>query len=127
MQPLSYDYRLIYSSLAERAGPPSFGHRSHGVARSAVGAAEHETQDAAESLWDVDDVAQYLKVSRSMVYKLGQTGELPILRVGTCLRFDPAVVRAFARGEVRGTPGGGVVYLDPRPGAVLGSPAPYKG
>jgi hypothetical protein len=48
-----------------------------------------------------------------MVYKLGQLGELPGLRVGACLRFDPAVVRAFARGKVRGPPGGGIVRLDP--------------
>jgi excisionase family DNA binding protein len=70
--------------------------------------------NAVETLWDAEDVASYLKVSRSMVYKLGQAGDLPCLRVGACLRFDPAVVRAFARGELRGRPGGGVARLGPR-------------
>jgi excisionase family DNA binding protein len=64
-----------------------------------------------DALWDADDVAFYLKVSRSMVYKLGQTGELPCLRVGACLRFDPSTVRAFARGELRGRPGGGIARM----------------
>ncbi len=79
-----------------------------------------------QSLWNSEDVALYLKVSRSMVYKLGQTGELPCLRVGACLRFDPAVVRAFARGELRGRPGGGVVRLGTRQDPAPGSPARYE-
>jgi excisionase family DNA binding protein len=80
----------------------------------------------AQSLWNSEDVALYLKVSRSMVYKLGQTGELPCLRVGACLRFDPAVVRAFARGELRGRPGGGVVRLGTRQDPAHESPARYE-
>jgi excisionase family DNA binding protein len=76
----------------------------------------------AETLWDAEDVASYLKVSRSMVYKLGQAGDLPCLRVGACLRFDPAVVRAFARGELRGRPGGGVVRIGPRPDPAPDAP-----
>jgi excisionase family DNA binding protein len=81
---------------------------------------------AAESLWDAEDVAVYLKVSRSMVYKLGQSGELPCLRVGACLRFDPGVVRAFARGELRGKPGGGIVRLGPRADPAHGASVRYE-
>jgi excisionase family DNA binding protein len=79
--------------------------------------------NVAETLWDAEDVASYLKVSRSMVYKLGQAGDLPCLRVGACLRFDPAVVRAFARGELRGRPGGGVVRIGPRADPTRDTPA----
>jgi len=79
-------------------------------------------QHTTESLWDAEDAARYLKASRSMIYKLGQTGDLPSLRVGACLRFDPAVVRAFAHGEIRGRPGGGFIRLDPKSRPILTPP-----
>jgi excisionase family DNA binding protein len=50
-----------------------------------------------DELWDANDVARYLKVSRSWVYHRAEAGQLPHLRVGGLLRFDPDVVRAFAR------------------------------
>jgi len=40
-------------------------------------------------------VAKALKVSRSWVYARADSGELPSLRVGGLLRFDPAAVRRF--------------------------------
>jgi len=52
---------------------------------------------AAANLWDANDVARYLKVSRSWVYHRAEAGQLPHLRVGGLLRFDADVVRAFAR------------------------------
>jgi excisionase family DNA binding protein len=52
-------------------------------------------------LWDANDVARYLKVSRSWVYQRAESGQLPSLRVGGLVRFDPEVVHAFARGEIR--------------------------
>lgn len=52
-------------------------------------------------LWDANDVARYLKVSRSWVYHRVDSGLLPALRVGGLVRFDPEVVRAFARGEIQ--------------------------
>ena len=56
-------------------------------------------------LWDANDVARYLKVSRSWVYQRAEAGVLPCLRVGGLLRFDPATVRAFARGEIAAAEG----------------------
>jgi excisionase family DNA binding protein len=50
-----------------------------------------------DGLWDANDVAGYLKVSRSWVYHRAEAGQLPHLRVGGLLRFDAEVVRAFAR------------------------------
>lgn len=55
------------------------------------------------TLWDANDAARYLKVSRSWVYQRAESGELPCLHVGGLIRFDPATVRAFARGEIQPT------------------------
>jgi excisionase family DNA binding protein len=56
----------------------------------------------AEPLWTADDVGRYLKASRSWVYQKAEAGLLPCLRIGGLLRFDPAVVQAWARGEING-------------------------
>ena len=56
-----------------------------------------------DGLWDANDVAGYLKVSRSWVYHRAEAGQLPCVRVGGLLRFDPAAIRAAARGEVTTT------------------------
>lgn len=57
--------------------------------------------DERNELWDANGVARDLKVSRSWVYQKAEEGTLPCLRVGGLIRFDPATVRAFARGETR--------------------------
>ena len=53
--------------------------------------------EAGDGLWDANDVARYLKVSRSWVYHRAEAGLLPYLRIGGLLRFDPAAIRSFAR------------------------------
>ncbi len=53
----------------------------------------------AEPLWTAEDVAAFLRVSLSMVYKLRRTGRLPAVRVGALFRFEPDVVRAFGHSE----------------------------
>jgi excisionase family DNA binding protein len=60
-----------------------------------------ELVENTDELWDANDVARYLKVSRSWVYHRAESGLLPCLRVGGLVRFDPATVRAFARGEIQ--------------------------
>jgi excisionase family DNA binding protein len=52
-----------------------------------------------ERLWDANDVARYLKVSRSWVYHRAEAGLLPLRRIGGLLRFDPAAVRAYAQND----------------------------
>ena len=47
-----------------------------------------------QELWTVDDVAGYLRSSRSWVYKSVARGELPSLRIGGMLRFLPDQVQA---------------------------------
>jgi excisionase family DNA binding protein len=58
-------------------------------------------------LWDANDVARYLKVSRSWVYHRAEAGLLPLRRVGGLLRFDPAAIRAFATGGATNHADGG--------------------
>ena len=58
------------------------------------------TAEAFEALWTAEDVASYLQASRSWVYQKAEAGVLPALRVCGLLRFEPATVRAFSRGEL---------------------------
>ena len=74
----------------------------------AEGAAGRHSEPSVEGLWDAVDVAGYLKCSRSWVYQKAESGVLPSLRVLGLLRFDPAVVKAFARGQ---RPGAKVLAL----------------
>lgn len=42
----------------------------------------------------VDEAAEYLRVSRRQVYNLLAAGELPFVRVGSRVRFDPEALRS---------------------------------
>jgi len=50
-------------------------------------------------MWKVKQVADYLAVSVSWVYRAANAGKLPVRRLGGNLRFDPDEIRAYARGE----------------------------
>jgi excisionase family DNA binding protein len=50
-----------------------------------------------DNLWTKKDVACFLRVSESWVYLHVDKGDLPYLRVGGLLRFDPEAVRRYAR------------------------------
>ena len=52
-----------------------------------------------DRLWDANDVAKYLKVSRSWVYHRAEAGLIPCVRVGGLLRFDPAAIRQSVRSK----------------------------
>jgi excisionase family DNA binding protein len=67
-----------------------------------------------EPLMTAGDVAAYLRVSRSMVYKLAESAHLPCLRIGACLRFERNTVERFARGEIRGEPEGRAIEINRR-------------
>jgi excisionase family DNA binding protein len=54
---------------------------------------------ADQALWTVAEVASFLKVSRSFVYQACAAKTLPHVRIGASLRFDPATLRAWVRGE----------------------------
>jgi excisionase family DNA binding protein len=48
-----------------------------------------------EPLWTVADVRAFLRIGRNTVYDLATRGELPSIRIGSRVRFDPAKVRAW--------------------------------
>lgn len=50
-----------------------------------------------DDLWDAIDVARFLKTSRSWVYMRAERAEIPHLRVGGLIRFEPARIREWAR------------------------------
>ena len=50
-----------------------------------------------ETMWDANDVAKFLRVSRSWVYQRVEAGLLPHLRVGGLVRFEPQTLREFVR------------------------------
>ena len=50
-----------------------------------------------ESQWRVKEAARFLSCSISWIYKAAAKGEIPCIRIGAMLRFDPEQLRAFAK------------------------------
>jgi excisionase family DNA binding protein len=48
---------------------------------------------AADRLWDVKDVARFIGMSPSYVYKAAESGEIPCVRFGSKVKFNPDVIR----------------------------------
>jgi excisionase family DNA binding protein len=67
----------------------------------------NEAKNVDESLWDVAELAAFLKVSRSWIYQATAAGNIPSIRIGAALRFEPEAIRAW----MRGGSGGKVVKL----------------
>jgi predicted DNA-binding transcriptional regulator AlpA len=59
------------------------------------------SRGARSGLWGPLEVAEFLQVSRSWVYQKAERGLLPVIRLpgSSLLRFEPASIEAFARGE----------------------------
>jgi excisionase family DNA binding protein len=53
-------------------------------------------QQEDDHLWDADEVARFLNLSASWVYKRSAEGVLPSVRLGSALRFIPEDVAAWA-------------------------------
>jgi excisionase family DNA binding protein len=70
---------------------------------------------APEPMMTAEDVAAFLRISLSMVYKLRREQKLQGIQVGSLWRFNPEHVRAFARGELPPpSPGAPVVLISGR-------------
>jgi excisionase family DNA binding protein len=64
-----------------------------------------------DRLWKVRDVCRYLQKGRTWIYSEVAAERIPFLRIGGELRFDPADIKAWARGEL---PAAKVVPLNGR-------------
>lgn len=67
---------------------------------------------SAPLLLTVEQAAQVLAISRSKIYALIQSGELPSLRIGGSRRVTPSAVRAFVEGLQRSATEGEHVHID---------------
>jgi excisionase family DNA binding protein len=54
------------------------------------------------ALWTVDDVAKRLAVPRTWIYKAAARGELPSIKLGKYLRFEPEQIEAWLAAQQRG-------------------------
>lgn len=50
-----------------------------------------------EALWDAARTAEQLGMSQSWVYKAAERGDLPCVRLGSALRFEPEAVRRWVQ------------------------------
>ena len=55
----------------------------------------HLEPAAEDALWDVKDIARVLKASISWVYKAVERGDLPCIRIGAMVRFEPSAIRSW--------------------------------
>lgn len=60
--------------------------------------------ETGERLWNVQEVASYLRMSTKWVYRFAATGRLPCCHVGGARRFEPEAIRAWARVQQSGAP-----------------------
>ncbi len=51
------------------------------------------------ALRDVAWLAEFLGVSKSWVYQATASGVVPCVRIGSLVRFDPVVIKAWVQGE----------------------------
>lgn len=52
-----------------------------------------QVEPTLDRLWDVNDTANFLRVSRSWVYQEAAAGALPSIRLGGLLRFHPNAIK----------------------------------
>jgi len=55
----------------------------------------HSERNRAESLWSVIEVALFLNASRDAIYKLVERKQIPHIRLGRKIVFDPVRIRKW--------------------------------
>src|SRR5512135_2835219 len=59
--------------------------------------------EARKSAWTVDDLALLLEMSPKTLYKMAKSGNIPAIRIGGMIRFDPALTAEWLRARTTGT------------------------
>jgi excisionase family DNA binding protein len=54
---------------------------------------ENTLSDARESLWTVDEVAEYLKLQPETIRSMARRGELPAIKLGKVWRFTKTAIQ----------------------------------
>lgn len=62
-----------------------------------------EKLDACDGLLSAPQLARLLGLHRQTVYEQASSGKLPFIRIGTAVRFDPAIIARWLgpRGAIR--------------------------
>ena len=50
---------------------------------------------ALEPLWSAEQARTYLNISPRSLWSRTRRGEIPCIRIGRCVRYDPADLRAY--------------------------------
>ena len=57
---------------------------------------------APAALWTVEEVAEFLSLSRRWVYRAVAEGAIPHVRLGRSVRFDPSAIREWTAARSAG-------------------------
>lgn len=55
-----------------------------------------------KSAWTVDDLALLLEMSPKTLYKMAKSGNIPAIRIGGMIRFDPVLTAEWLRARTTG-------------------------
>ncbi len=58
--------------------------------------------EARTSAWTVEALADLLEVSPKTLYKMANSGRIPVIRIAGMLRFDPVLVAEWLRARTTG-------------------------
>lgn len=50
-----------------------------------------------ERLMTIEEVAEYFQVSKGAIYKRIQRGQIPYMKMGSLLRFNPSKIEEYIR------------------------------
>ena len=53
--------------------------------------------------WRVEDLAHLLEMSPKTLYKMAKAGNIPAIRIGGMIRFDPVLSAEWLRARTTGT------------------------
>jgi excisionase family DNA binding protein len=59
--------------------------------------------EAKISAWTAESLADLLELSPKTLYKMANSGRIPVIRIGGTLRFDPLLTAEWLRARTAGT------------------------